>query len=254
MSSFCLAGPLRLPSDGRATGGVRAGVRGAAGEVSPHLVERGGGLRAAGGVEGSGAGGLALYGYLPAARGAAPPKLLEVAPALEWKGAHPGGEGAAGGGRCGVWRIVPDAARDADCGGGGRLRGRDSAPAVESRQRGGGRARWWRILGAVSMDVTTIDVSECPQLKPGDEVTLLGPGFDAQQMAEVAGHDSLRRAVQDPGAGEAGAPGSGKRCQFRLTKLFSRVRGPGPRPPPWGPKRRLHGCKVPTPRLSARVG
>ena len=44
-----------------------------------------------------------------------------------------------------------------------------------------------RILGAVSMDVTTIDVTECPQLKPGDEVTLLGPGFDAQQMAEVAG-------------------------------------------------------------------
>ena len=30
------------------------------------------------------------------------------------------------------------------------------------------------MLGAVSMDLTTIDVTACPQLKVGDPVTLLG--------------------------------------------------------------------------------
>ena len=47
------------------------------------------------------------------------------------------------------------------------------------------------ILGAVSMDLTTIDLSEVPSLKAGDAVTLLGQEgdsrIDAQQMARVAG-------------------------------------------------------------------
>jgi len=47
------------------------------------------------------------------------------------------------------------------------------------------------ILGAVSMDLTTIDASDCPQLQPGDAVTLLGcegeVALDAQQMARLAG-------------------------------------------------------------------
>ena len=47
------------------------------------------------------------------------------------------------------------------------------------------------ILGAVSMDMTTIDATHCPALKPGDAVTLLGNegdvGIDAQEMARVAG-------------------------------------------------------------------
>jgi alanine racemase len=47
------------------------------------------------------------------------------------------------------------------------------------------------ILGTVSMDLTTIDVSHAPHLKPGDEVTLLGTegdaSLDAQQLARVAG-------------------------------------------------------------------
>ncbi len=41
------------------------------------------------------------------------------------------------------------------------------------------------------MDLTTIDVSHSPQLKPGDEVTLLGRegdvSLDAQQIARTAG-------------------------------------------------------------------
>jgi alanine racemase len=40
------------------------------------------------------------------------------------------------------------------------------------------------ILGAVSMDLTTIEAGD---LKVGDAVTLLGPGNDAQEMARAAG-------------------------------------------------------------------
>ena len=47
------------------------------------------------------------------------------------------------------------------------------------------------ILGTVSMDLTTIDLSHAPHLVPGDEVTLLGTegeaALDAQQIAKVAG-------------------------------------------------------------------
>jgi len=47
------------------------------------------------------------------------------------------------------------------------------------------------ILGAVSMDVTTIDVTPSPQLRVGDAVTLLGSEgdavIDAQQIARLAG-------------------------------------------------------------------
>jgi alanine racemase len=52
------------------------------------------------------------------------------------------------------------------------------------------------IAGAVSMDLTTIDVTACPPLTPGDAVTLLGTectgagvpvSIDAQQIARIAG-------------------------------------------------------------------
>ena len=47
------------------------------------------------------------------------------------------------------------------------------------------------IIGAVSMDVTTIDITHCPPLAVGDAVTLLGTegsvSIDAQQIARVAG-------------------------------------------------------------------
>jgi alanine racemase len=47
------------------------------------------------------------------------------------------------------------------------------------------------ILGTVSMDLTTIDISHAPDLKRGDEVTLLGregeASLDAQEIARVAG-------------------------------------------------------------------
>jgi alanine racemase len=47
------------------------------------------------------------------------------------------------------------------------------------------------IVGTVSMDLTTIDISRTPDLKRGDDVTLLGSEgdahLDAQQIARVAG-------------------------------------------------------------------
>ena len=46
-------------------------------------------------------------------------------------------------------------------------------------------------MGAVSMDLTTIDVTAVPDLKVGDAVTLLGSeggvSIDAQQIARTAG-------------------------------------------------------------------
>jgi alanine racemase len=130
--------------------------------------------------------GLALYGYLPTARGAAPAPLLKVTPALEWKarvllvkelpaGADVG-YGALFRTPCPM-RIAVVAAGYAD-GLPHRLSNRGSAVV---------NGHVVRILGAVSMEVTTVDATECPELNAGDEVTLLGPGFDAQQMADVAG-------------------------------------------------------------------
>jgi alanine racemase len=47
------------------------------------------------------------------------------------------------------------------------------------------------ILGAISMDLTTIDLCHTDTLGPGDDVTLLGEEgdarLDAQQIARVAG-------------------------------------------------------------------
>jgi alanine racemase len=47
------------------------------------------------------------------------------------------------------------------------------------------------ILGTISMDLTTIDLSHTTALGPGDDVTLLGTEgeahLDAQQIARTAG-------------------------------------------------------------------
>jgi alanine racemase len=47
------------------------------------------------------------------------------------------------------------------------------------------------VVGAVSMDLTTIDITDVPGLEPGDAVTLLGREgnveLNAQQIARWAG-------------------------------------------------------------------
>ena len=44
--------------------------------------------------------------------------------------------------------------------------------------------RFAPILGAVSMDVTTIDVTHCPEVRIGQAVTILGREGDARQDAQ----------------------------------------------------------------------
>jgi alanine racemase len=134
--------------------------------------------------------GHALYGYVSPARGDAPPRLLEVKPALTWKA---------------KLLAVKDLPEGALVGYGGSFRtpramrvgilGAGYADGMFHRLSNRGKViadgKLTPILGTVSMDLTTIDLSHTTQLAPGDEVTLLGTEgectLDAQQLAKVAG-------------------------------------------------------------------
>ncbi len=130
--------------------------------------------------------GLSLYGYVPQASGPARQNLLKVKPALRWKArvlcVKQLPEGApVGYGACHVTtrptRIAVVSAGYAD----GLLRQLSGHGWVRV---GGG---WRPMLGAISMDLCTIDASDAPGLAPGSEVELLGEGFDAAAMAGLAG-------------------------------------------------------------------
>ena len=135
--------------------------------------------------------GHAIYGYVsPALGGDAPPPVLEVRPALSWKA-----------------RIleVKELPEGALVGYGGMFRcERPSRIAVlavgyadgmNHRLSGKGRViasgKLAPIAGAVSMDLTSIDITDCGPLAPGDAVTLLGReggvSLDARQIARMAG-------------------------------------------------------------------
>jgi alanine racemase len=80
------------------------------------------------------------------------------------------------------------------------------------------------IIGAVSMDLTTIDVTHVPKMEVGDAVTILGSegdiSIDAQQIARVAGtisysvlcgiHARVKRVYLD-----SNLPGSGASIDSR---------------------------------------
>ena len=135
--------------------------------------------------------GHAIYGYVsPVRRGEAPPRLLDVKPALSWKASLlavkdlPAGVRVGYGGMFrtpGPMRIGVLAAGYAD--------------GIPHRLSNKGRViaagKFAAILGAVSMDLTTIDLTQAPHLRPGEAVTLLGEeggaSIDAQQMAKLAG-------------------------------------------------------------------
>jgi alanine racemase len=135
--------------------------------------------------------GHAIYGYVsPIAKGMAPARLLDVRPALTWKAAV---------------LAVKDLPAGALVGYGGMYRTAQPsriavlsagyADGIPHRLSNKGRViakgHWAPIIGAVSMDLTTIDITHCPPLQPGDAVTLLGAegsiSIDAQQIARVAG-------------------------------------------------------------------
>jgi alanine racemase len=135
--------------------------------------------------------GHAIYGYVSATRGpAAPPRALEVKPALSWKATVLSVKNVEAGSLIGYggihraarpMRIAVLAAGYAD-GIPHRLGNRGSVIVC---------GKLAPIVGAVSMDLTTVDVSHCPELKAGDAVMLLGAeggvSIDAQQMARLAG-------------------------------------------------------------------
>jgi alanine racemase len=134
--------------------------------------------------------GHALYGYVSPARGDAPKPALDVKPILTWKAkiltVKEIGEGALVG-YGGSFR-APEPMRIAVLAAG-------YADGVSHRLSNRGKViaagKLVPILGTVSMDLTTIDVSHTTSLGPGDEVTLLGreggASLDAQQIARMAG-------------------------------------------------------------------
>lgn len=130
--------------------------------------------------------GHAIYGYVSPARGDAPPCELTVEPALAWRA---------------VLLDVKDMPKGAPIGYGGRFRTprpmrvgvlavgyADGVPhslggRPEARFIAGGQ--WAPVLGAVSMDLTSIDLTSAPHLKPGDAVTLIGREGELEQDAQT---------------------------------------------------------------------
>jgi alanine racemase len=134
--------------------------------------------------------GHALYGYVSPARGDARKQILDVHPALAWKAKILAVKDIPEGtlvGYGGTFR-APHAMRIAILAAG-------YADGVFHRLSNRGKViaagQLTPILGTVSMDLTTIDVSHAMDLRPGDAVTLLGTegdvSLDAQQIARVAG-------------------------------------------------------------------
>jgi alanine racemase len=134
--------------------------------------------------------GHAIYGYVSPARGLAPHPVLTVRPALTWKTKIvtvkdvPAGALIGYGGSFQApapMRVAVLAAGYAD--------GIPHRLSNKGKVIAGGRLA--PILGTVSMDLTTIDITPSPQLRAGDDVTLLGRegdvSLDAQQIARTAG-------------------------------------------------------------------
>jgi alanine racemase len=134
--------------------------------------------------------GIALYGYLSPAKGEAPQRQLDVRPALEWKAkiltVKDIPEGAAVG--YGATYRAPRPMRIGVLSAG-------YADGVFHRLSNSGQViaagKLTPIVGAVSMDLTTVDLSHTEALATGDDVTLLGregdASLDAQDIAKAAG-------------------------------------------------------------------
>ena len=134
--------------------------------------------------------GHALYGYVSPAKGDAPPRILDVQPALSWKAAIlsvkdlPEGTLVGYGGAFRAARPTRIAVLAAGYADGVPHRMSNRGKVIASGQL-------VPVIGAVSMDVTTIDITDVPGLAPGDAVTLIGREggveLNAQQIARWAG-------------------------------------------------------------------
>jgi alanine racemase len=134
--------------------------------------------------------GHAIYGYVSPVRGHAPHKLLHVQPALTWRATVLSVRDLPAGaliGYGGTFR-APHAMRVAVLAAG-------YADGIPHRLGNRGsvivNGKLAPIVGAVSMDMTSIDVTHSPETAVGDAVTLLGiegnVRMDAQQIARLAG-------------------------------------------------------------------
>ena len=134
--------------------------------------------------------GHAIYGYVSPVRGHAPSGIIDVQPALTWRAAV---------------LSVKDVPSGALVGYGGMFRATRPtrlailaagyADGIPHRLSNRGsvivNGKLAPMVGAVSMDLTTIDITDVPGLECGDAVTLLGREgdvvIDAQSIAKLAG-------------------------------------------------------------------
>jgi alanine racemase len=134
--------------------------------------------------------GHAIYGYVSPARGHAPAPRLDVKPALSWRATVLSVKDLPAGsliGYGGMYR-APAPLRLAILAAG-------YADGIPHRLSNRGsvivNGKLAPMIGAVSMDLTSIDVTASPEVKVGDAVTLLGAegavSIDAQEIAKLAG-------------------------------------------------------------------
>jgi alanine racemase len=134
--------------------------------------------------------GHAIYGYVSPVRGQAPSEIIDVQPALTWRA---------------TVLSVKDVPTGAFVGYGGMFQARRPtrlailaagyADGIPHRLSNRGtvivNGKIAPIAGAVSMDLTTIDITDTPDVNVGDAVTLLGREgdavIDAQSIAKLAG-------------------------------------------------------------------
>jgi alanine racemase len=130
--------------------------------------------------------GHAIYGYVSPARGQHPDRALQVKPVLQWfasvlttKHLLPG-ESIGYGAIYRADRPMTVAVISAGYA--------DGIPhRLTNRGHVSMHGRKCPILGAVSMDVITVDVTEVGPVMPGDQVSLLNDDLDAQEIAREAG-------------------------------------------------------------------
>jgi alanine racemase len=134
--------------------------------------------------------GHAIYGYVSAARGDAPAQSLEVKPALTWRATVLSVKDLPAGALIGYGGIsrTPQPMRLAILAAG-------YADGIPHRLSNRGsvivNGKLAPMVGAVSMDLTSVNVTASPEVKAGDAVTLLGSegdvSIDAQEIAKLAG-------------------------------------------------------------------
>jgi len=134
--------------------------------------------------------GQAIYGYVSPVRGPAPKPILSVQPAMEWKAALIQVKQVPEGAEIGYGAMFR-APRPMRIG----ILAVGYADGFPHRLSGRGRViihgTYAPVLGAVSMDLTTVDVTAIADVRPGDTAILIGrqgtAQVDAQEIARLAG-------------------------------------------------------------------